>query len=103
MRNGERRTYVQNYMARLSRRSFGDNSGNGLRAGRSGVVPDFSDDRPALDVRGAAVSSPWKDYPEGVSGYDPDRRGAKIAPPANRWLAVLICLAVVCAIVAVFA
>lgn len=45
------------------------------------------------------MSSPWKDYaPEPDTG----RRGDKIAPPANRWLAILVCLAVVCAAVAVF-
>lgn len=49
------------------------------------------------------MSSPWKDYAEGVSDYDADKHGAKIAPPANRWLAILVCLAVVCAIVAAFA
>ena len=46
------------------------------------------------------MSSPWKDYaPEAATA----RRGNKIAPPAARWLAALVCLAVVCAIVAVFA
>lgn len=50
------------------------------------------------------MSSPWKDYaPEPDTGRPAaDKRGAKIAPPAARWLAVLVCLAVVCAVVAVF-
>lgn len=46
------------------------------------------------------MSSPWKDY--AAHSYDADKHGAKIAPPANRWLAILVCLAVVCAVVAVF-
>lgn len=53
------------------------------------------------------MSSPWKDY---APGPEPEPHEENVtfrvetgrrAPPANRWLAVLICLAVVCAIVGV--
>lgn len=44
------------------------------------------------------MTTPWKDY---APDHAADKHGAKIAPPANRWLAILVCLAVVCAIVGV--
>jgi hypothetical protein len=52
------------------------------------------------------MSSPWKDYAPEPEPHERDVTfivgTSRRSPPANRWLAILVCLAVVCAIVAVF-
>lgn len=53
------------------------------------------------------MSRPWKDYaPRPVpheEGVTFRVETGRLSPPATRWLAILVCLSVVCAIVAVFA
>lgn len=51
------------------------------------------------------MTSPWKDYPPVLEPHEKDvtftLSTGRRSPPANRWLAILVCMAVVCAIVGV--